>query len=359
MHSYISSSKSDGHRQKWLILFISALSTVFLLIGAVELLLQGNGWKPSLSDSQQLWAYYRRKASEYGNEAIVFIGASRIQLGIDIKVAGEMTNRIPFQLAIERTSFVPVLENLAEDNNFTGTVIISPVNMSIGNNYSQSSKSLMWVREYEEQLVHSVAPYEHFDYLFRNFLNRNMASRMYGARPVTVISKNLFSTYNGGYIYTSSNRSRSADYRGDPNSRKFYVSRLIKYFGESIPPNVSTYEQLISWIKVEIAQTDAEDNATFMETLDYLLAVISKIESRGGKVLFIRFPTDKLIWEIDKKRKPRSHFWDFLAEAHPESFHFADYPALSKFDLPDGSHLDMRDKEAFTRELMTIIASEL
>lgn len=359
MRLYTSSSKSYWHRQKWLLLFLSALITVTLLLVVVEILLQTSGWKPSLSDSQRLWAYNRKKASEHGSKAIVFIGASRIQLGIDLKVVTEMTHKIPLQLAIERTSFMPVLENLAEDQNFLGTVVVSPVNMGIGKNYSKSSKSYTWVREYERQLVHSAAPFEKFDFLFCNFLNRNLASRMYGARPYTVISRNIFSSYNGGYIYTSSNRSRSADYRGAPDSRKFYESRLVKHLGGRIPRDVSTYEQFMSWIKEEIAQIRVEDNAPFKENLFYLLEVINTIESRGGKVLFIRFPTDKLIWEIDKKRYPRSNFWNLLTKAHPESFHFEDYPTLSTFDLPDGSHLDMRDKEAFTRELITIIASHL
>ena len=63
--------------------------------------------------------------------------------------------------------------------------------LSSGNNYSKNSKSLMWVREYERRLVHPLAPFEKFDFVFCNFLNQNLASRMYGARPYTVISKDI------------------------------------------------------------------------------------------------------------------------------------------------------------------------
>ncbi|MFV2057737.1 MAG: hypothetical protein ACC707_14820, partial [Thiohalomonadales bacterium] len=83
--------------------------------------------------------------------------------------------------------------------------------------------------------------------------------------------------------------------------------------------------------------------------------LVKRIEARGTSVFFVRFPTDKLIWEIDRARYPRNNFWNKIAQRHPRSIHFRDYPSLSKFSLPDGSHLDVGDKKAFTLALLAII----
>jgi len=66
-------------------------------------------------------------------------------------------------------------------------------------------------------------------------------------------------------------------------------------------------------------------------------------------------PTDKLVWEIDRKRGPKNIFWDNLKNRNLKLIHFSDYPELSKFDPPDGSHIDYRDKKLFTEYLFRII----
>ena len=97
------------------------------------------------------------------------------------------------------------------------------------------------------------------------------------------------------------------------------------------------------------------NNQAFLKGLDALMRLILMIEKRGGKVILVRFPTDKLIWEIDNRTYPRDIFWNELEKRHPNTIHFLDYPSLSKYDLPDGSHLDYRDKKSFTKALMKII----
>ena len=42
------------------------------------------------------------------------------------------------------------------------------------------------------------------------------------------------------------------------------------------------------------------------------------------------------------------------SSSHP-AIHFEDYPGLSGYDCPDGSHLDVRDARKFTRALVRIL----
>ena len=326
-----------------------------MLISFGEILLRNNGWQPSISDSQQLWAQQRSKASKAGNKAIVFLGASRIQLGIDLDVVQKITNLRPFQLAIEGNPFMPVLENLANDPAFTGTIVISPNNMDFNKNYLKTTKSAQWTRKYQDQKNTPRPIYKQFDSLLSSWFNDHMSSRMHGARPFTVLNNYLPRKYTGGYIFTDINRSRSGDYRAIPDQSMFYASRLQKHFGPPLTEKYASLDQFFALYEVKIADILPLDNTLLKNSLKHLLITIQSIKNRGGKVIFVRFPTDKLIWEIDTKKRPRTQFWDILAKHHPACYHFSDYPSLMKYDLPDGSHIDLRDKTSFTKDLLTII----
>ena len=66
--------------------------TGFLLLASIlffELRLRSNGLMPGIVDSKNLWATYREKASQLGNSAFIILGASRVQLGIDLDVIKE------------------------------------------------------------------------------------------------------------------------------------------------------------------------------------------------------------------------------------------------------------------------------
>jgi hypothetical protein len=47
--------------------------------------------------------------------------------------------------------------------------------------------------------------------------------------------------------------------------------------------------------------------------LDHVNDLVDRIQQRGGQVIFVRMPTDKLIWKFDNKSYPRDEFWDIFA----------------------------------------------
>jgi hypothetical protein len=96
---------------------------------------------------------------------------------------------------------------------------------------------------------------------------------------------------------------------------------------------------------------------------DGLAALSDSIESitaRGGQVVIVRMPTSGPLRREELQYFPRDRFWDDLARKLPASaiLHFEDYPAFSRFELPDDSHLDYRDAAHFTRTLFEIIEED-
>ncbi len=73
-------------------------------------------------------------------------------------------------------------------------------------------------------------------------------------------------------------------------------------------------------------------------------------------MIFIRFPSTGMVRQLENQTWPREKYWDNLvANTRAGAIHFEDYPSLSEFDCPDGSHLDMRDAKIFTRSLAEIL----
>ena len=59
---------------------------------------------------------------------------------------------------------------------------------------------------------------------------------------------------------------------------------------------------------------------------------------------------------VDERRFPRRVFWEmFVKDAMVNAIHFEDEPTLNDFICPDGSHLDYRDRDRFSRALGEIV----
>ena len=326
-------AKSD---RRWLTAWLLALVLTVSLYAGWEAFCRYHGLKPEpVSDTPELWAKTRDLASQQGQDATILIGASRIQLGINLDVLSQYTKHHPVQLAIDGSSFWPVLENLSLDNKITGTVIVS-INMSTFARNSDVGRSAEWVAYYNE-IKDSRGLYSDFEALLQHHFDAIFATRTSGIKPLQ------FNKLVGDdsrpyrqYLTMQRNRSRQADY-SKVKIIEAYKARLESEHGDDGP--VTT--RVIS---------------DFEQRLARLEAMIQKIQQRGGRVILVRFPTDKLIWEIDNQKYPRKLYWDRLAASTAaETIHFMDYPQLSKFSLPDGSHLDYRDAIPFTESLAKLV----
>jgi hypothetical protein len=111
------------------------------------------------------------------------------------------------------------------------------------------------------------------------------------------------------------------------------------------PPPHLTAEQFMAAFQ-ESVQSD----------LDRTRAAIDRIRGRGGRVVFLRFPSSDGVRDIENKFAPRVAFWDRLIESSGTlGIHFEDYPELQDFRCPEWSHLTSEDASEFTRRLMPIL----
>ena len=356
----LSTSSSNDRLPKgnWISIW---LTVGIIFVGSVvfiEYHIRRQGFKPSVVDSMQLWSAQRNLATILGDKALILVGGSRILLDIDLETLAHHTKLTPVQLAIDGSPHMPVLKDLANDASIVGTVVVSvnAYNLEGGKSHQRSTK---WLSYYDSYKKRRIEPYKRINNFIKSNLDNMLVTKLKGAKPVKVIFSLAFiKPSQGNYLTIKRNRSKDADY-SKVQMPDFYAGRVQIHCGKKeFSKKVTSYKEFFSAYKNYISTLQPSGTDSFFSNLDNLLELTQKIEDRGGNVIFVRFPTDKLLWEFDNKKYPKNIFWNEIEKRHPKSIHFKDYAEISKFDLKDGSHLDFRDKRLFTEGLMKVLAQK-
>lgn len=356
MHSSISSSNQRLPCLAWKPIIAGAFFLFLAFVAVIELRLAAKGFHHSVIDSEVLWLRERSRASDLGERALILIGGSRIQLGIDLDVLRQNTKLEPVQLAIDGSPPLPILEGLARDPSISGTIIVDYYD-----HFLKPANPNDRAKLYEEHFKRSVHRTQMIDYetiegYLTNQLRNSLRSYADGARPLTSLLTRVFvRDSTPQYLVTLPDRSRLADYRL-VSMPAFYYGRVARNLGQHIDfPANSTYEDVENILKEKIGQLKPNENSYYIGQLEYLEELVQKIRGRGGKVYFVVMPSSGLVREIERKSYPRSLFWDRFAErVSARTIHFEDFRSLSHFICPDGAHLDYRDRTLFTKALIEI-----
>ena len=110
----------------------------------------------------------------------------------------------------------------------------------------------------------------------------------------------------------------------------------------------------------EKAQQSVMSPEEWLGKTEHWWSTVNQFRARGGRVIFVRMPVSQERWKFESQIAPTENYWNrFVDKLNVKSIHFADYPDLSNFNLPDTSHMDMGDKPVFTRLLLTHLENEL
>lgn|SRR5690606_7557854 len=322
----ISSSKS------WWFTWLGVLLLVVASLALYESYLSRNGYQPSVEANPDLWSWRRLQANNQKN-AIVLLGASRMQLGLNTQV---MRQELPeyriFPLAINGQYPMATLEALAVDKDFKGIVLMSFMAQMLepryadmqqdNNDYYQNQASwYLMLDAYLGGWLQSKIRFLHPRLGLQEIINSWDKTQHFPE----VFAAQMF--LDGSIISDYSKQDKAA---------------LVAHF---VTDKKRNYQQQAPM-----------DRATWNHQVANLITAVEAIESRGGHVVLIRFPTDKGHWQLDEEYYPKAKYWDDLVNRNRLTMvHFKDYPELSSFDLPDSSHLDGRDAVTFTNALIDIL----
>jgi hypothetical protein len=324
-----------------------AVSILVIFIASWELYLRSQGLSVDYDDGESLWADKRAKVYMPADQATVFIGSSRIKYDLDIETWKSLTNIEPVQLSIEGNSPLPVLHDLADDENFKGNLVIDVTEglffSTHPGSHSEPKRNIAY--------YHKRSPTQQFSF----GVNKILESKL------VLLDKYNFSL-NG-----------MLDKLRIPNRAPVFTMPIFPLdFGRTTFDRQAVMTE--KFVKDTSLQNEVIGIWNFFSSIDkdppvagkaldsMLLAIKSscnKIKSRGGKIIFVRTPSSGGFWQGEQMGFPREKYWErLLKETKSPGIHFADYPAIANFKCPELSHLTKQDAIIFTQHFVKIIGEK-
>jgi hypothetical protein len=314
----------------WLLALLLAAGAVL----AMHLHWHAQGYRAAIVDSKGLWALQRERATRDTENVVVLLGASRIQAAIDMDHLQALAPGYrPLMLAVNGTYPLAVLRDLAHDEEFRGTVICD----------IEANAFLPQFLPLQQQYV----DYFHLTWtpswkFHRRALDHWQRATVLGDPRYSAVAT-LRHALQGTQPFRDYARMR-ADRSMDIDFEKADPAAVRRHFAETLAGNIELWR--------EIRPTpDA-----WVEALQPVFEWAAMIEARGGRVLFYQSPlhgSHVALW--DAVYPPEDYWQRFVARSPFPVLDGRAHPVLDAFDLPDESHLDYREKPAFTEAWLAAI----
>ena len=331
----------------WRTLVLTVALLAAIAAGAWEVRCRAWGYAPTLNDTSDLWAEQRRAVKP---DSIVIIGDSRALFDMDLHALEQGLGQRPVQLALVGSCAYPILENLANDDQFRGTVICGLVpGMFLAPGGPLVENSLKALKRYRSGTVAQRASQQ-----LGMFLEQRIAclkqddltlEQLLKQIPVPNRTDAQVGPRLPPYFYTldRDRRARMTEGSARPGELQDRIKQgWIPLFTPPPPPSYVPKEIFLEGMGQAI---EARFNA--------IASSVAKLRARGGKIVFVRFPFTGELKKLEDAGTPRAGPWTrIIKETRAAGIYFEDYPELASFDCPEWSHLSAPDSVEFTKRLV-------
>jgi hypothetical protein len=323
---------------------VFALVLFALGLGAWETHWRDFGVEPAYRNSDGAWSAQRRRIDGGEGDATVIVGSSRVLFDVQLDVWERRWGERPIQLALEGTSPLFALEDLANDEDFTGRVLVgvAPILLFMDfsrrvaalpyyRNESPSQRAAQWL---SARFVEPVFAYYDPDFALFTVLERQAWPKRPGAPPnIDVRKLSVAGPDRATHMWDK--------VENDPAYRELARAIWVALLSSRPPPPPEVVQKT----------RDAQ--------IERAVAAVAKLRARGVDVVFVRAPSAGAWLEAETRGFPRADSWDvLLAKTGARGVHFEDHPELQGYELPEWSHLAKADAERFTDGLLTVLERE-
>ena len=299
---------------------------LLVLFAALELFWRSQGHTPGVSESIELWAYHRDRATGADRNTVVLLGASRMQIGFAHEAfLAEHPDTELVQLALPGRGPMATLRDLAEDESFRGTVLCAVEEISMQPNHNKPQDT--YVSYYHKDW----GPGKSVSLLLSTMLQERLAMlqpRLGGEQLALFLMRGELPLVN--YTKTLFSRRRIDDYQ------LVDVQSLIR--------------TRLRYNRTILAEHPPASPEVWADTCDEFGRLAKVIEDRGGAVVFLKFPLTGRMLALQDEFFPRDRYWEvFVERVGQEVLHYDDMPDVASLRLPDESHLNPRSAARFTR----------
>ncbi len=325
-----------------------ALAAALCVLGFIAWELKWRAWGvgPTYRNSDASWAMQRRRIDAAEGSKTVLLGASRVLFDVQLHVWERALGERPIQLAIEGTTPVPMMEDLAENPRFNGRLLIGVAPDIFFTGFGYRDVVLKYHKN--ETLAQRGG-----HWLSLHFIEPFFAFYEDDFRLMTVLKRQKWASRPG--VQSFSDVRKLTMQEADRNTRLW--SRV-----ETDPAYRELCRQIWAQgfdVPMPGLETPADIARVGNEQIDRTAAAIAKLRARGVPVVFVRPPSTDRYLEFENRDFPRAKTWDvLLAKTGVPGIHFEDYPELQGLHLPEWSHLAASDAEKFTEGLCHILRQE-
>jgi hypothetical protein len=333
----------------WRGLTVAVVLMVIAATCAWEFYCRSIGYGPTLNDNEDLWTSTRRRVQP---ESIVIIGDSRGWFDLDLDELEKGLGKRPIQLAMGGSCAYPVLGDLANDQNFHGTIICSIVPRLF---FAPRGTPPMERGEKAVRRLHTQTPAQRASQYLAMPLEEQVAFLKQEELNLDELLKRL-PIPNRSYAQVPprlppyfgtldrERRARMIEECARPGSE---LARMIQQiwlplFTPPPPPSYIPKDVFMATMKKAIEQRFHD-----------VVTAVQKLRARGGKIVFVRLPYTGGLKALEDRDTPRAQTWDpLLKGTAAPGIYYEDYPELSGFDCPEWSHLSAGDSVEFSKRLV-------
>jgi hypothetical protein len=331
-------------RSGWMAIIVAvALVGAFEAWARIDQGLQSDDYR----NSPGAWAEQRRRIDNGEGDAWVFTGSSRVKFDVQMPVWERLDGRAPIMLALEGTSPMRIVEGLADDEDFTGTVVIgvAPGLFFGGFEFQRGS-----IDHYESE-----TPSQWLGHKISVLLEPYLAFYQPDFSMSSILARQEWPIRDG--------------MEWDPDVRKLSVqdrarnTRMwdrLEYDGG--------YRELARKIWAAGWKPFAERPPEFQERMlkrreeqiERAVAAVEKLRSKGAEAIFVTMPYEGHYAVSEPDFAPRALTWDVLIERTGAlGLHFEDHDEMQGYYLPEWSHMTAAEADRFTAVFYELVQGEL
>lgn len=330
---------------RWVAIGWLTLVLVVVAVSAWEWRMRSLGLHAGdLDDSVSHWAVERRKVAAGEHDEVVIFGSSRILFDTNLDVWKELTGRRPIQLALPGTNPRSFLVRFAEEaTDFKGLVIVG-VTPEL---YFSPLVSVFPEYQTLQDYWQDESPSKRSGHVIGLWLSEHLAF--------------LDNEYGLGKLIDRVKLPEREGVRG-PYYTVWKLSENSADRQTQMWPRLETDQGLQTHAKKVWRGFDRGplEAALIARAIEESRVAVEKIRARGGKVVFVRSPSNGEYYSRELRNTPRATTWDaLLRESGAFGIHFDDYPEMQGLELPEWSHLSRASAERFTRAYVEVLIKEI
>ena len=319
------------------------LALAILVLGLIswEWYWRSYGGVASYRNSDAQWAIERRRIDRGEGHKTVIVGSSRMLFDVQLPVWERLAGERPIQLALEGTTPVPVMEELAADPDFTGRLLVgvAPDLFFTGFEYRGTAFKVYRKETPAERagqwlsmvLLEPWLAYYEQDFALMTVLKRQSWPR-----------RDSVPMYESVRKLSVSERDRSTRMWHKVADDSAYAAMARRIWAQDFD--------------APLPGGPGDALKTQREQITRAVKAVKALQARGLEVIFIRPPSDGRYLEYENRLFPRAETWDvLLAESGAPGIHFEDHAALQGYRLPEWSHLSADEADRFTAALQPIV----